>query len=190
VSWTYTSVEISATINRMSDEKKSWLRGALDKVEAQVESQKAQHSASAAEAGSLAIQKSFGVTAVAIYDGGFVRVSKLLGGRDIPPSTAFERLNSIKYLEQRKGDLSLTIATDHKVHTLKAKRELLSANDKAGLALEAAGQAILDSRRSSDGAAPQRDLADQIKKLAELHDSGILTDEEFNAKKADLLNRM
>ncbi|MBA3232428.1 MAG: SHOCT domain-containing protein [Propionibacteriales bacterium] len=33
-------------------------------------------------------------------------------------------------------------------------------------------------------------MADQIKKLADLHAAGVLTDEEFAAKKADLLNRM
>jgi len=32
------------------------------------------------------------------------------------------------------------------------------------------------------------DIADQIKKLADLRDSGILTEEEFNAKKKQLLN--
>jgi hypothetical protein len=37
---------------------------------------------------------------------------------------------------------------------------------------------------------PTSDLADQIRKLSELHSAGILTDEEFNAKKADLLARM
>jgi hypothetical protein len=34
------------------------------------------------------------------------------------------------------------------------------------------------------------DLADQIRKLSELHHAGILTSEEFNSKKADLLSRM
>lgn len=34
------------------------------------------------------------------------------------------------------------------------------------------------------------DLTDQIRKLSELHSAGILTDDEFNAKKADLLSRM
>jgi hypothetical protein len=34
------------------------------------------------------------------------------------------------------------------------------------------------------------DLADQIRKLSELRDAGIITDEEFNSKKADLLSRM
>lgn len=39
-------------------------------------------------------------------------------------------------------------------------------------------------------AAPAPDLADQIRKLSDLHAAGILTDEEFVAKKADLLARM
>lgn len=37
---------------------------------------------------------------------------------------------------------------------------------------------------------PAPDLADQIRKLSELRDAGILTEQEFNAKKADLLARM
>lgn len=37
---------------------------------------------------------------------------------------------------------------------------------------------------------PVPDIAEQIKKLASLHDAGILTDEEFEAKKAELLSRM
>lgn len=36
----------------------------------------------------------------------------------------------------------------------------------------------------------QSDPIDQIRKLAELRDAGILTTEEFEAKKADLLSRM
>ncbi|MBX4171218.1 SHOCT domain-containing protein [Rhodococcus sp. DMU2021] len=34
------------------------------------------------------------------------------------------------------------------------------------------------------------DIADQIKKLAELRDLGVVTEAEFEAKKADLLARM
>ncbi|MGC5255373.1 SHOCT domain-containing protein [Gordonia sp. DT218] len=34
------------------------------------------------------------------------------------------------------------------------------------------------------------DMAEQIKKLAELRDAGVLTEDEFSAKKADLLSRM
>ena len=38
--------------------------------------------------------------------------------------------------------------------------------------------------------APQPDVAEQLQKLASLRDSGILTDEEFTAKKAELLARL
>ncbi len=37
---------------------------------------------------------------------------------------------------------------------------------------------------------PPTDVTDSIKKLAELKDSGIITEEEFNQKKSDLLNKM
>ena len=48
------------------------------------------------------------------------------------------------------------------------------------------------ARHSAAGApAPAApSVADQIKQLAELRDSGVLTEEEFGAKKADLLARM
>jgi hypothetical protein len=39
-------------------------------------------------------------------------------------------------------------------------------------------------------AAPQVDIAEQLTKLASLRDAGILTDEEFAAKKAELLARL
>jgi hypothetical protein len=42
----------------------------------------------------------------------------------------------------------------------------------------------------SAAAQAQPDIADQIRKLAELRDAGILTSEEFEAKKADLLERL
>jgi hypothetical protein len=38
--------------------------------------------------------------------------------------------------------------------------------------------------------APQPDVAEQLQKLASLRDSGILTDEEFTAKKTELLARL
>ena len=38
--------------------------------------------------------------------------------------------------------------------------------------------------------APQSDIPDQIRKLAELRDAGTISNEEFEAKKRDLLDRM
>jgi hypothetical protein len=37
---------------------------------------------------------------------------------------------------------------------------------------------------------PQADPIDQLKRLAELRDAGVLSDEEFETKKAELLARM
>ena len=193
------------------DKKKGWFRGAVEKVEAQVESQKAQQAAGAAQAGNLSIEKHFGLSRVAIYDGGFVRVGR--GGLNMLTALSpYEKLKSIKYGEQvqdrsafgaawngpfsskQRRTLSLTIATDRKVHTLTTEGELLSGDDKAGRALEAAGQAVLDellAAAPAGAAAPAvPDIADQIKKLADLHAAGVLTDEEYAAKKADLLDRM
>lgn len=200
----------------MSDEKKkSWLRGAVDKVQAQVDNQKAQQAEGATKAGNLTIEKQFGLSRVAIYDGGFVRVGR--GGLNMLTALSpYEQLKSIKYAEQvqdrsaigaawkgplaskQRRALSLTIVTDRKVHTLSTEGEMLSGDDKAGRALEAAGQVILDELRSTPANAvssvsappPAPDVADQIKKLADLHAAGIVTDEEFAAKKADLLDRM
>lgn len=65
---------------------------------------------------------------------------------------------------------------------------------------DVAGEGVLDARNAASNApapaaapAPvveQTDLIEQIKKLGDLHAAGILTDDEFAAKKADLLNRM
>ena len=43
---------------------------------------------------------------------------------------------------------------------------------------------------AAPAAAAQPDVMDQLKKLGELRDAGVLTDEEFTAKKADLLDRL
>jgi hypothetical protein len=76
---------------------------------------------------------------------------------------------------------------------------MLSGDEKAGLALEAAGNAVLGVIKdatpiqvsiANPPLPPAADIPDQIKKLADLHAAGVLTDEEFAAKKADLLDRM
>ncbi len=47
-----------------------------------------------------------------------------------------------------------------------------------------------DSPRTADSQSPSSDIPDQIRKLAELRDSNIISSEEFEAKKAELLSRM
>ncbi|MCH5349196.1 MAG: SHOCT domain-containing protein [Oscillospiraceae bacterium] len=46
------------------------------------------------------------------------------------------------------------------------------------------------AQQAAQNNAPQPDIADQIEKLAHLRDKGIITEEEFQTKKADLLSRM
>ncbi|MDR2167773.1 MAG: SHOCT domain-containing protein [Clostridiales bacterium] len=48
----------------------------------------------------------------------------------------------------------------------------------------------LNKPKDAPAAAPVVDIADQIQKLAGLKDAGILTEEEFNTKKAELLAKM
>jgi hypothetical protein len=43
---------------------------------------------------------------------------------------------------------------------------------------------------TADSATETPDIPEQIKQLGELRDSGLLTDAEFEAKKAELLDRM
>ena len=50
--------------------------------------------------------------------------------------------------------------------------------------------AQLERLRNEASTAPAESITDQIKKLGELRDDGILTEEEFNAKKAELLARL
>jgi len=54
-------------------------------------------------------------------------------------------------------------------------------------------QARIAERRTENVSAPrlaQEDIPAKLRQLAELRDQGILTAEEFDAKKTDLLSRM
>jgi hypothetical protein len=76
-----------------------------------------------------------------------------------------------------------------------ARPELtISADDQSGLAHTIAGLASSIVQRGKQStvseSTPQQDVVEQITKLASLHSAGILTDEEFAQKKADLLQRL
>ncbi|WP_395245522.1 SHOCT domain-containing protein [Agromyces sp. MMS24-K17] len=164
-------------------------------------------------AGPTVHRADFGGTMVEIFGHGYVRVGSL---------GPHERLRSIKHSYQvqdksaggravvgmmtmganylaskEKRVVFLTIATDTKVHTLKATGGMARSADKAAMALEAAGQAVLDGLAQQSAAAAVHASAtageqtlDQLKKLGELHAAGVVTDDEFAAKKADLLRRI
>jgi hypothetical protein len=51
-----------------------------------------------------------------------------------------------------------------------------------------AQQQQMAAQAPPQAAAPEEDSMQQLQKLGQLHDSGVLTDEEFSAAKAKLLN--
>ncbi|PPH99745.1 hypothetical protein C5C95_06270 [Rathayibacter sp. AY1B7] len=77
-----------------------------------------------------------------------------------------------------------TIQQDENAVTFYSKQ-----NDEAKQFAEAVNEAIHAAHQGTAApAAP--DLADQLQKLAGLRDAGVLTEDEFAAKKAELLARM
>jgi hypothetical protein len=64
---------------------------------------------------------------------------------------------------------------------------LTHAPDAVDAAASVAAAAAAPSAADAGGAA---DIPEQIRKLAELHQQGILTDQEFQSKKQELLDRM
>lgn len=62
--------------------------------------------------------------------------------------------------------------------------------DRAREGVTAIRHLIAESHAPAAAAPAAPDVADQLRKLGELRDSGILTPEEFDAKKAELLARM
>jgi hypothetical protein len=63
-------------------------------------------------------------------------------------------------------------------------REFAAKINAAGMTAES------DNAGGADAAIPALDIPDQIHKLGALRDAGLLTDAEFDAKKADLLARL
>lgn len=171
-------------------------------------------------AGALIRSGKFGGRTIEIYDGGFVRVASSMSA-----STPFEELRSIKFTvnvqdksaggralaatmtaglslmaSKEKRTLILTIATDRQVHTLKTTGGMGRAEDKAGQALEAAGQSVIEARRTGAASATVNQTVvvntashsgsgpgEKLRQLAELHRDGILSDDEFNEAKQRLL---
>lgn len=99
--------------------------------------------------------------------------------------------------EKLEIPLSSISSINTTVKLIHAEIKILASNNKASvekLPIHIAEElkALIDSLLHSAGsqknsAEASVDVADQIKKLADLRDAGILTEEEFNAKKKQLL---
>lgn len=81
------------------------------------------------------------------------------------------------------------------ISTSGRKAEITGVHHGEGEALASAFRELRHDRSSAAASTAQarpveNDVMDQIRKLGELHDSGVLTADEFTAKKAELLDRM
>lgn len=185
----------------------SSVRGAVS--DAQAASQE-RGEANLANYGPLVKKGTFGFKTVEIYAGGYARVGLALTAR-----SPFERLRSVKYTQQvqarsgighvwasgglgsrDKRVLLLTIATDDQVHTLSVEGQVGRGEDKLGLALEAAGNGVVQQRDQvpppppPPAAAPEATAADKLRQIADLHRDGVLSDEEYADAKARLLGQL
>ena len=174
----------------------------------------AQEAAKAA-AGNVVHKGTYSGTVVWVYSGGYVRFNDGLTRWEMPDSAKFERLLSVQFTTMTRdksaggraigavasGGLSVfasgeriesfvSVATDRKVHKLGCTRA-------AGVALEAAGKGVVEAAHGAatqpvavTQAAAGLTVAEQLRQLADLHKDGILTDEEFAAKRAVLLDRL
>ena len=102
--------------------------------------------------------------------------------------------NSVKQVEEYTGkpadqlsEQELEAAMDH----LGIEEEEITDADMAAIDAEAVSDAPAKSAAPAQAAAPaapsQTDYVEELKKLAELKDMGIVTEEEFQAKKKILL---
>lgn len=104
--------------------------------------------------------------------------SKRLTGFDFE-SFPYENISSFESGKRMLGGNVTFFASGNKVTIKNAKL------DGLGPLVEYARSRM---GRAAGASAP--DLADQIRKLSTLRDDGILSDEEFEAKKAELLSKM
>lgn len=120
-------------------------------------------------------------------------------GMDIP----LERVNTVftrqSVLERMvgAGDLSIESAGERGTNTFHNIRRPAVVQKEIYVQIEANGNRKFDRFRGSgpdagptDATAVQGSIPDQIEQLSALHQRGVISDAEFQAKKAELLDRM
>jgi Domain of unknown function (DUF4429)/Short C-terminal domain len=128
---------------------------------------------------------------------GLMSIGHAKGDRRIPlasltavqfrPSSTF-RNGYVRFLvpgsTERAGG-EITAASDENMVTFKRKRQA-----EFDAIRERVEQFITRKQAGSQPTTSEPDAADQLKKHGELRDAGVVTDEEFEAKKAELLKRL
>jgi hypothetical protein len=131
------------------------------------------------------------------------RLAISVGGRVTVYDTGDHRLGG--FSQQQSGDQSLSFTSQHglvRVAELDIVRPDGGSETPRSEAMTPAGEALhtpvptQDEQSSGSGVGPSRgspgvdDVLGTIERLAELHGRGILSKQEFEAKKADLLGRL
>ncbi len=114
--------------------------------------------------------------------------AKKLGGYELE-SFPYRNISSFEQGKNMMGHNVTFFASGNKVHMkwIKTDKELARFTEIVKAAMRSPGPA---ASAPSAPAPAQPDLMDQLRKLGELRAAGVLTEEEFAAKKADLLSRL
>lgn len=117
--------------------------------------------------------------------------AKKLGGYDLE-SFAYRNVSSFEQSKNMMGHVITFFASGNKVSMKwipdpKAMEEFVVVVKSKLLGGSASAAA---SSQATNAPVGGEDLMDAIRKLGELHQEGILTDEEFSTKKAELLARL
>lgn len=103
---------------------------------------------------------------------------------------SYDRINSVRTSTgMRSGKLTVFVAGHkHEINDIRPKQRAVEIGDyvrtRAASPSEVAASATAADVPSSD------DAMEQLRKLGELRDAGVLTPEEFDAKKTELLSRL
>lgn len=165
----------------------------------------------AASLGKCEIDKLFATSRIRIYENGYVQIGgrepeKLLSikgevdinsktglGRFVGTIVAFPLMQGTNMLGPSvRGDLMLTIQTDVDIHTIHT-RTPMPEFIKSLRELDMVGNSVLTRiqgekvDKASSKSSVSADVSEQLAKLAELKQQGLLDEAEFSAAKAKLL---
>jgi hypothetical protein len=110
--------------------------------------------------------------------------AKKLGGYDFE-SFPYENISSVERGKNMMGKTVTLYASGNKVHL-----KWIQDGDVDAFVRAIDSRAGKQAEKSAPTAASTDDIPAQIEKLSKLKDSGAITQEEYNRKKTELLNKM
>lgn len=147
-----------------------------------------------------------GNTGTVTFDGQFVTIARETLSQRLQFGRGEKRIpvRSIAAVQLKppatftNGFIQFTIAGGIESNSRKGGRTLVAVQDENSVVFTKAQASDFEALRTEIEAAiamsaptsPAPDLASQLQQLATLRDQGILTEEELQAKKADILSRM